>query len=342
MEENQETVTENTEETTIPEQDLANDTATHDHQNPEPSQEGHEEKSELDKILDDLSEPDPNENKETDTDSGKDDRPQEDKAATATQTDEKTDITDNYDDLEQALLSETKTERSKSRIKKLVSEHKELEKRHQEMSTEYQTIASAIAQTGMDERGIAEVLNFCGLAASNDANKMRVALEILDKTRDDLMKRLNPVDKYGDIKKAVEDFELPEQYAAELARHRQQQEAQKAAMQQRQQNEQFVARVQHAVRQTDSLIAQRRNDPDFRYKYNVIKQKMQDQHFVNFMAQKFQPEQWPDQIMFMYDAISAPKRQQSPLRSTNTGLGKQQPTGDPSRDIMNIFDRMGI
>lgn len=338
MEENQETVTENTEETTIPGQDQENDTVVQD--KPEPSQEGHDEKSELDRMLDDLSEPDPNENKETDTDSGED-RPQEDKAASAAKTDEKTDAPENYDDLEQALLAETKTERSKSRIKKLVSEHKELEKRHQEMSTEYQTIASAIAQTGMDERGIAEVLNFCGLAASNDANKMRVALEILDKTRDDLMKRLNPVDKYGDIKKAVEDFELPEQYAAELARHRQQQEAQKAALQQRQQNEQFVARVQNAVRQTDSLIAQRRNDPDFRYKYSVIKQKMQDQHFVNFMAQKFQPEQWPDQIMFMYDAISV-KRQQSPLRSTNTGLGKQQPTGDPSRDIMNIFDRMGI
>jgi hypothetical protein len=222
------------------------------------------------------------------------------------------------------------------------SEHKELERKHQEMSNEYQSVAQAIAQTGMDERGIAEVLNFCQLAASNEENKMRVALEILDKTRENLSKLLNPVDKYDDIKKAVDDFELPEQYAAELARRRQQQTEQQVQLQQRQQNEQFVARVQNAVRQTDSLIAQRRNDPDFRYKYGVIERKMKDQNFVNFMAQKFQPEQWPDQIMFMYDAIPAPKRQQSPLRSTNTSLGKQQLTGDPSRDIMNIFDRMGI
>ncbi|MCZ4065465.1 hypothetical protein NB636_01995 [Oxalobacter aliiformigenes] len=339
MEENQETVTENPEQTPIPGQDQPSDTQSDDNPAPEPSQE--EEKSELDRMLDDLSEPDPNKEENTGTDPGaEDDRQPEDKAAA--KTDEKTDVPENYDDLEQALLSETKTERSRNRIKKLVSEHKELEKRHQEMSAEYQTIASAIAQTGMDERGIAEVLNFCGLAASNDANKMRVALEILDKTRADLLKRLNPVDKYDDIKKAVEDFELPEQYAAELARHRQQQAERQAQLQQRQQSEQYVARVQNAVRQTDHMIAQRRNDPDFRYKYGIIQQKMQDQAFVNTMAQKFQPEQWPDQIMFMYDAISAPKRQQSPLRSTNTSLGKQQLTGDPSRDIMNIFDRMGI
>jgi hypothetical protein len=299
-----------------------------------------EEPSELDKLLNDLSETDPNADKAPEAPEKT--TAQESEANSVAKTDAAMEGTESYDEMEQALLAETRTERSKNRIRKLISEHKELERKHQEMSNEYQSVAQAIAQTGMDERGIAEVLNFCQLAASNEENKMRVALEILDKTRDNLSKRLNPVDKYDDIKKAVDDFELPEQYAAELARRRQQQTEQQVQLQQRQQNEQFVARVQNAVRQTDSLIAQRRNDPDFRYKYGVIERKMKDQNFVNFMAQKFQPEQWPDQIMFMYDAIPAPKRQQSPLRSTNTSLGKQQLTGDPSRDIMNIFDRMGI
>ena len=336
MEEKQEVQTDNQTEQDKIEQETETDKV--DELQTDDSDKGErQEKSEFDQLLDDLSDPDLNDRKE---DKDKTEPEQDDNPEKRQSEFEKPE--QNYDELEKELLSEARTDRSRNRIKKFIADHKALETTHKSMSNEYQTIASAIAQTGMDERGIAEVLNFCGLAASNDANKMRVALEILDKTREDLMKRINPVDKFEDIKKAVDDFELPEQYAAELARYRQQKEAQQAALQQRQQNEQFVARVQNAVRKTDSLIAQRRNDPDFRYKYGVIKQKMQDQHFVNFMAQRFQPEQWPDQIMFMYDAISAPKRQQYPLRSTNTNLGRPHMTDNSGASILRKIEEMGL
>ena len=239
--------------------------------------------------------------------------------------------------IEAELLAEVKSERGQSRIRELLSGHKVLQQEYDSVREENKKISETLAQTGLPPEELAKVFDVCRLMASDDENDLKVALETLDKTRTDICKRLgiaqpgvNPLDDFPDLLQAVGEMEITQERALELAKLRRlqtarQQEAQQqqAAFRQQQEYEQRVRGFSQAAMALFGQLAA--SDPAYKGKEAKIAEALRNPAFVQTMIAKFQPEQWLDQLRFMYDAIPAtvatPTRRATPISSRPSRLG---------------------
>lgn len=239
--------------------------------------------------------------------------------------------------IEAELLAEVKSERGQSRIRELLSGHKVLQQEYDSVREENKKISETLAQTGLPPEELAKVFDVCRLMASDDENNLKVALETLDKTRTDICKRLgiaqpgvNPLDDFPDLLQAVGEMEITQERALELAKLRRlqtarQQEAQQqqAAFRQQQEYEQRVKGFSQAAMALFGQLAA--SDPAYKGKEAKIAEALRNPAFVQTMIAKFQPEQWLDQLKFMYDNIQiappAPARRATPISSRPARLG---------------------
>ena len=239
--------------------------------------------------------------------------------------------------IEAELLAEVKSERGQSRIRELLSGHKVLQQEYDSVREENKKISETLAQTGLPPEELAKVFDVCRLMASDDENNLKVALETLDKTRTDICKRLGiaqpGVDVLGDfpdLKQAVEEMEITQDKAMELAKLRRLQVTRQQEVQQQQaafrQQQEYAERVQGFSRAATALFGQlAASDPAYRVKEAKIAEALRNPDFVQNMIAKFQPEQWLDQLRFMYDAIpvtvATPMRRATPISSRPSRLG---------------------
>lgn len=239
--------------------------------------------------------------------------------------------------IEAELLAEVKSERGQSRIRELLSGHKVLQQEYDSVREENKKISETLAQTGLPPEELAKVFDVCRLMASEDENDLKVALETLDRTRTDICKRLgiaqpgvNPLDDFPDLLQAVGEMEITQERALELAKLRRlqtarQQEAQQqqAAIRQQQEYEQRVKGFSQAAMALFGQLAA--SDPAYKGKEAKIAEALRNPAFVQTMIAKFQPEQWLDQLKFMYDNIQvappAPARRATPISSRPARLG---------------------
>jgi hypothetical protein len=256
------------------------------------------------------------------------------------------------EDIEAELLAEVKSERGQSRIRELLSGHKALQK-------EFETISGAVASTGLPPEGMAKVLDVCRLLASNDENELKVALQALDETRADICKRLgiaqpgvNPLDDFDDLKRAVEHMEITEDRALELAKLRRLQAAKQQEFRQQQaaqqQQQEYARQVQGFSTAANALFRQLSvSDPMYKAKEAKIAEALRNPAFVQTMISKFHPDQWLDQLKFMYDAIQvappSPPKRQTPISSRPARLGVTTPVAATGADrIDQILGSLGI
>ena len=125
-------------------------------------------------------------------------------------------------------------------------------------------------------------------------------------------------------------MEITQDKAMELAKLRRLQVTRQQEVQQQQaafrQQQEYAERVQGFSRAATALFGQlAARDPAYRVKEAKIAEALRNPAFVQNMIAKFQPEQWLDQLRFMYDAIPAtvatPTRRATPISSRPSRLG---------------------
>ena len=119
--------------------------------------------------------------------------------------------------------------------------------------------------------------------------------------------QVDPLAQFPDLRERVNAYQMDEQTALEMARHRSMQHQQQQAVsqyQQRQQSEQqSIASRQNAIAEIDRLGAEwAKSDPDYSFKEGLITQRAQD------IAREFPPEQWAKQVKLMYQTLSSVHR----------------------------------
>lgn len=258
------------------------------------------------------------------------------------------------------ILSDIKSERGKNRIRELMSGHKALQNEYESVRKATDDFANIIRETQLSPEGVAQTFEFCRLVGQGDEASLNVALKMLDEQRADICKRLgvkapgiDPLAEFDDLKNAVDTMEMPEDKALELAKLRRMQAMQRQSVQQQQvaeqQQQEYARRVQTFSQQANALFSRlQASDPSYAAKEAKIIGYLQDPTNVQNIISKFQPEQWLDQLQFMYNAIPAQppvKRPSSPapLRSRPAQLGNTNVIAKNSNDLVGqLIDNMGI
>lgn len=264
------------------------------------------------------------------------------------------------DDIDDELLAEVKSERGKSRIRELLSGHRALKSEYEEAKKTTDEFAHILAETKLPPEGIAQTFEFCRLVGAGDEASLKTALDMLDSQRSAIYQKLgipqpgtDPLSGFDDLRKAVDLMELSEDKAVELAKLRRMQAVQQQSVQRNQelqrQQQEWSNRVQAFSQQANSLFMQlQASDPAYKAKEQKIAAYLSDPAKAQYLISKFQPEQWVDQLKFMYDAIPAPVVSRTPtavapLRSRPSQLGTPSVTAKGGADIVSqLIDQMGI
>lgn len=252
---------------------------------------------------------------------------------------------------EAELLDGVKSERGKDRIRQVFSERKQLE-------ADINEFKALITDTKMSPEEFAQTLEFGRLMNSGDEKDLRIAFEMVEQQRAILAQRLGVkapgvdlLEGHEDLKQAVENMEITEDRALELARYRKQ-EAKKQeqiyAQQQTARNqEQFQQTIQHAAVQMEAYLNTRANEADSPIKLKAISEHFKNPANLQAFVTTYQPDQWVNTLKLMYDNVLVPKApaiaQPQPLRSRPATLGSPSATGQTPIDrIASRLDSMGI
>lgn len=322
----------------------------------------------LDSFLDTITDEDPAQGGENDQDPEKGEK-LETKAITPagekTEVDPETDPAEKKaaadpetpEQMEKELLEEVKSERGQRRVRALMDDHKALQQQFDDVKKTNEDFSNILTETRLSPEGFAQVIEFSRLLGQGGEQNMRVALQMIDAQRAEICKQLgvkapgvDPLSDFQDLRMAVENMELSEDRAIELAKLRraqaqQQQNAKMQGEQERQQQE-YTQRVQNFSTQAQSLFQQLQvSDPAYKAKEMKIAEALQNPAFVQNLLSNFGPEQWIHQLKFMYDNIQvAPAvKRQVPLRSRPTQTGAIVNSSATGADrIGQIFDSLGI
>lgn len=252
---------------------------------------------------------------------------------------------------EAELLDGVKSDRGKERIRQVFSERKQLE-------SDINEFKALITDTKMSPEEFAQTLEFGRLMNSGDEKDLRVAFEMVEQQRAVLAQRLGVkapgVDLlagHDDLKQAVENMEITEDRALELAKYRKQdaekQQVAQAQQQSAQNQEQFQKTVQSAATQMEAYLNTRANEADSPIKLKAISEHFKNPANLQAFVSTYQPDQWVNTLKLMYDNIVVPKApaaaQPQPLRSRPATLGSPSTSGQTPIDrVASRLDSMGI
>ncbi|OZB07105.1 MAG: hypothetical protein B7X61_15785 [Gallionellales bacterium 39-52-133] len=252
---------------------------------------------------------------------------------------------------EAELLDGVKSDRGKERIRQVFSERKQLE-------SDINEFKALITDTKMSPEEFAQTLEFGRLMNSGDEKDLRVAFEMVEQQRAVLAQRLGVkapgVDLlagHDDLKQAVENMEITEDRALELAKYRKQdaekQQVAQAQQQSAQNQEQFNKTVQSAATQMEAYLNTRANEADSPIKLKAISEHFKNPANLQAFVTTYQPDQWVNTLKLMYDNIVVPKApaaaQPQPLRSRPATLGSPSTSGQTPIDrVASRLDSMGI
>lgn len=252
---------------------------------------------------------------------------------------------------EAELLDGVKSERGKDRIRQVFTERKQLE-------ADINEFKALITDTKMSPEEFAQTLEFGRLMNSGDEKDLRVAFEMVEQQRAVLAQRLGVkapgVDLlagHDDLKQAVENMEITEDRALELAKYRKQdaekQQQAKAQQQSAQSQQEFQQNIQSAAMQMEAYLNTRANEADSPIKLKAISEHFKNPANLQAFVSTYQPDQWVNTLKLMYDNIVVPKapvaQQPQPLRSRPATLGTPSTSGaTPIDRVASRLDSMGI
>lgn len=254
-------------------------------------------------------------------------------------------------DEEAEILEGVKSERGQARIREVFRQKKEMEGLHNELR-------EALATSKMNEQEFAQSLEFSRLAKSDDPKDLQVAIGMLEQQRTELYRRVGQeapgvdlLEGHDDLKKSVENMEITQAHAVELAKRRRE-DAQRQARDQQQQEtqqsrEQFQQTLKSAAQTMESYLQSRAGEVDHPVRLKTLMEHFKNPDNAMKFVQTYEPKQWLPTLKMMYDGVkvAAPRNnnQQQPIRSRTQQLGMPAPTGDTPIDrVASVMDRMGL
>lgn len=323
-----------------------------------------EQQTELDAVADalGLGDDDPEEQKEQKepekseektVGKSEDDKPREDDSGEIEKTDEQKELEElkaklnikdgqgekqEEEDLYQ-LPEEVKGKKARDRFHKLANGNKQLSQEVQELKTQISSINEAFAKTKCDSKEIANGLELLRLLKSNDSSELEKAWSMIEKARQSLAISLGKKDSgvdslqdYPDLKQRVEELELTEDDALEIAQARMKRKLEEQSSSEQQQQLMAEEQYKEQAREAENTINEMERqwlaeDPDYMSKRKIIMDDLRE------IADQYYPHQWPMVVKQIYTSISAAKQKQdaqqqeedTPLRSSTAAGGESSP-----------------
>lgn len=227
------------------------------------------------------------------------------------------------------------SKKAQERFRNLTSRLKEKDAEVERLSSDLGGIRKMMQDTGGKPEDFAKTFEYIKALNSGDIGYARQILE--EQIRQITLisgqpfQQVDPLAKFPDLRERVNAYQMDEQTALEVARHRAMQfEQQQAIAQnnQRQQHEQQSAQAKNnAIAEIDRMGAEwAKSDPDYAMKEGLITAQ------AKLISEQFPPQQWPAQVRLMYQTISAMPVQKpvaatpAPLRASGQSAGARQPT----------------
>lgn len=224
-----------------------------------------------------------------------------------------------------ALDEKNWSERTHKRFKSLTQQNAELT----EVQKNHESLRTLINDSVADPNELVQVLDFTKALKTGN---YQGALTMIDKMRNDIILRSginpdtpDPLAAYPDLRQSVDQMQMAEEHALEVAKARYIQEQHQQQNQQlqtnQQQEQQYQQQVQQAVGQLNELEQQwLATDP-------MAEQKLKQlQTQVEQVSKTYPPHLWANSVQMLYNNIQlAPVQKPQPLRSNNATPPKTEP-----------------
>lgn len=204
-------------------------------------------------------------------------------------------------------------DKARERFNTLVERVKESEDRATQAETNFQQIESTLKSTGASPDDWGKIIVALQYANSGDPAQARHALEILDGFRANVariagvpVQGVDVLADFPDLRTKVENGDLDEADAAEIAALRRststRREQDASRQNERQAQEQVVQRQTAARGELDKLGAQlAKADVDFKAKVKIL----EDRGVIANIVKNVPPEAWCESFQTAYDAVNA-------------------------------------
>lgn len=227
------------------------------------------------------------------------------------------------------------SKKAQERFRSMVTKVKEKDAEIENLRSDLGGIRKLMQETGGKPEDFSMSFEYIRAIRSGDYGQARSILEDQIKqltiATGQSFNQVDPLSQFPDLRERVNAYQMDEQTALEMARHRAAQNEQMQAQQQyqqRAQSEQYAAQAkQHAIAEIDRLGAEwAKTDPDYAMKEGMITRQAQ------MIAKQFPPQQWPAQVKLMYETISSmpvapkPVSTPAPLRASGQSAGARQPS----------------
>lgn len=237
------------------------------------------------------------------------------------------------------------SKKAQERFQRLVGKVKEKDEELLRVRSDIENFRKVMKDTGGTPEDFSATFDYIRALRQGDYQTARTMLE--DQIRQlsvmtgQHIGQVDPLAQFPDLRERVNAYQMDEQTALEMARHRMQQNAQQEAVSryqmQQQQTQAFQHSRQSAMMEVDRLGSEwAKRDPDYAIKEDIILKQIPQ------IAQNFPPNQWARQVEILYNTLgSVPLQRQvqqtpPPLRSSGQSAGKQQP-----KDLMDALN-MGL
>lgn len=223
-----------------------------------------------------------------------------------------------------------------------------------------QALREELTGAGFDNESFATVLEIGRRVSSSDPGDKRLALQMLDKIRENVAAELGEevpgvdlLKDFPDLQKQVADMELTRGAALEVAKARrislQQQEAlaaQQAQFQAAQQQQQAVAGAQQAVQNT---LYAHKNDVDFSARLSALQTFIRQGDNLQRISSQ-DPSTWAGTLELLYrnigQIVAAAKQPAVPApisaRTLKRGVQELRADADPADKLLARMEQMGI
>ena len=236
---------------------------------------------------------------------------------------------------DELAMPEGLSPKAQERFQALASKVKESQSVLQQVQNDMNGFRQIMQEAKASPQELVTALDYIKAVNSGD---LQSALDMLDMQRRQISLAMgkplpgaDPLSDFPDLRQRVDTYQMDEQSAIEMARHRamqqQMQQRQQMQMQSQRQHQETVQTRQRAIQSIDQMGAQwAKTDPDFAAKEEVILKQ------IPIIAQKFPPSMWASQVEILYQTLSsmpaqAPRTAQpAPLRPSGQSAGARQPT----------------
>lgn len=227
------------------------------------------------------------------------------------------------------------SKKAQERFRNLTAKLKEKDSEVESLRSDLNSFRTMMKETGGKPEDFAKTFEYIRALNHGELDHARSILE--DQIRQlSVMTgkpfgQVDPLAQFPDLRERVNAYQMDEQTALEMARHRTMQNQQRQSymqQQERQQSEQQAAYAkQTAIAEIDRMGAEwAKSDPDYAMKEGLIAAKAKE------IAAQFPPQQWPAQVRLMYQTISSIPMQKQvtqtppPLRASGQSAGNRQPS----------------